>query len=92
MKLQKEIFALEKKKTSRKTKQKKIGEESFTRVVGCRDGVVVRALISLSGPGSISRLGVICGLRLLVLYSALTGFSAGTPVLLGPLHENGHLI
>ena len=37
----------------------------------CRDGAVVRALASNQcGPGSIPRLGVICGLSLLVLYSA----------------------
>ena len=41
----------------------------------CRDGAVVRALASHQcGPGSISRLGVICGLSLLVLYSAPRGF------------------
>ena len=41
----------------------------------CRDGAVVRALASHQcGPGSIPRLGVICGLSLLVLYSALRGF------------------
>ena len=48
-------------------------------------GVVVRALISHQcGPGSIPRLGVICGLSLLVLYSTLRGFSLGTPVFLSP--------
>ena len=48
---------------------------------GCRDGVVMRALASHQcGPGSISRHGVICGLSLLVLYSAPRGFSPGTPV------------
>ena len=36
------------------------------------------------GPGSISRLGVICGLSLLVLYSAPRGFSPGTPVFPSP--------
>ena len=41
-----------------------------------RDGTVVRALASLQcGPGSISRLGITCGLSLLVLYSAPRGFS-----------------
>ena len=40
-----------------------------------RDGAVVRALASHQcGPGSIPGLGVICGLSLLVLYSALRGF------------------
>ena len=44
---------------------------------GCRDGAVVRALASHQcGPGSIPRLSVICGLSLLVLYSA----PRGTPV------------
>ena len=38
-------------------------------------GAVVRALASHQcSPGSIPRLGVMCGLSLLVLYSALTGF------------------
>ena len=42
---------------------------------GCRDGAVVRALASHQcGPGSIPRLSVICGLSLLVLYSAPRGF------------------
>ena len=42
---------------------------------GCRNGAVVRALASHQcGPGSIPRLGVICGLSLLVLYSAPRGF------------------
>ena len=41
----------------------------------CTDGAVVRALISQHcGPGSIPGLGVICGLSLLVLYSAPRGF------------------
>ena len=38
----------------------------------------MRALAShQSGPGSILELGVICGLNLWVLYSALTGFYPG---------------
>ena len=37
------------------------------------------------GPGSISALGVICGLSLLVLYSVMRGFSPGTPVF--PSHQ-----
>ena len=42
---------------------------------GCRDGALVRALASHQcGPGSIPRSGVICGLSLLVLFSALRGF------------------
>ena len=48
-------------------------------------GVVVRALASHQcGPGSISNLGVICGLSLLVLFSALGGFSSVTPVFPSP--------
>ena len=48
----------------------------FYLPLGCRDGVVVRALASHQcGQGSIPRLGVICGLSLLVLYSAPRGFS-----------------
>ena len=44
-------------------------------LLGCRDGVVVRALASHQcGPSSIPRSGVKCGLRLLVLYSAPRGF------------------
>ena len=51
----------------------------------CRDGVVVRALASNQcGPGSIPRVGVICGLNLLVLYSAPRSFSPGTPVFRSP--------
>ena len=49
-------------------------------------GMVVRALaFHQCGPGSILALGVICGLSLLVLYSALRGFSPGTPVF--PSHQ-----
>ena len=48
-------------------------------------GIVVRALASHQcGPGSISRLGVTCGLSLLVLFSALRSFSLGTPVFPSP--------
>ena len=47
----------------------------------CSGGVVVRALTSHQcGLGSIPRLGLMCGLSLLVLYSALRGFPPGTPV------------
>ena len=47
-------------------------------------GVVMRALASHQcGLGSIPRLSVICGLSLLVLYSALRDFS-GTPVFSSP--------
>ena len=42
----------------------------------CRVGLVVRALaFHQCGPSSISALGVTCGLSLLVLYSAMRGFS-----------------
>ena len=51
---------------------------SFCRnnlTLGCRDGAVVRALASHQcGAGSIPISGVICGLSLLVLYSAPRGF------------------
>ena len=53
---------------------------------GGRVGLVVRALaIHQCGPGSISALGVIRGLSLLVLYSAMRGFPPGTPVF--PSHQ-----
>ena len=53
---------------------------------GGRVGLVVRALaFHQCGPGSISALGVKCGLSLLVLYSAMRGFSLGTPVF--PSHQ-----
>ena len=53
---------------------------------GGRVGLVVRALaFHQCGPGSISALGVKCGLSLLVLYSAMRGFSPGTPVF--PSHQ-----
>ena len=52
---------------------------------GGRVGLVVRALaFHQCGPGSIS-LGVIRGLSLLVLYSAMRGFPPGTPVF--PSHQ-----
>ena len=52
---------------------------------GCRAGIVVRALTSHQcGLGSIPTLGVICGLSLLILYSAPRGFSPGTPVCPSP--------
>ena len=53
---------------------------------GSRVGLVVRALaFHQCGPGSISALGVMCGLSLLLLYSALRGFCPGTPVF--PSHQ-----
>ena len=61
----------------------------FLKKVLCisgRVGLVVRALaFHQCGPGSISALGVICGLSLLVLYSAMRGFPPGTPVF--PSHQ-----
>ena len=46
-----------------------------------RVGLVVRALaFHQCGPSLISTPGVICGLSLLVLYSAMRGFTPGTPV------------
>ena len=54
---------------------------SITAIGGGRVGLVVRALaFHQCGPGSISTPGVICGLSLLVLYSAMRGFPPGTPV------------
>ena len=62
--------------------------------LGQRSGVgaVVRALNSHQCvPGSIPGPGVICGLSLLlVLYSALRGFSPGTPVF--PSHQKPTLL
>ena len=53
--------------------------------LGSRVGAVVRALaFHQCVPGSIPGLGVICGLSLLVLYSAPRGFSPGTPVFPSP--------
>ena len=53
----------------------------------------VRALASHQcGPGSIPGLGVICGLSLLVLYSAPRGFSPGTPVFPSPQKPKFDLI
>ena len=43
-------------------------------------------------PGSIPGLGVICGLSLLVLYSAPRGFSPGTPVFPSPQKPTFDLI
>ena len=53
---------------------------------GGKVGLMVRALaFHRCVPGSISALGVTCGLSLLVLYSALRGFSPGSPVF--PSHQ-----
>ena len=54
---------------------------------------MVRALASHQcGAGSIPRLGVICGLSLLVLFSAPRGFSPGTPVFPSPQKPTFDLI
>ena len=52
-------------------------------VGGSRDGVEVKVL-----PGSIPGPGVICGLSLfLVIHSATSGFSPGTPVFPSPQNQ-----
>ena len=58
----------------------------YFKNVGSSVGAVVRALaFHQCGPGSIPGSDVICGLSLLVLYSAPRGFSPGTPVF--PSHQ-----
>ena len=66
--------------------------EIILQLLGSRVGAVVRALASHQCvPGSIPGPGVICGLSLLlVLYSALRGFSPGTPVF--PSHQQSTLL
>ena len=65
----------------------------FITFLGSRVGVVVRALaFHQCGPGSIPGPGVICGLSLLVLYSAPRGFSPGTPVFPSPQKPTFDLI
>ena len=59
---------------------------TYKLIFGGRVGLVVRAFaFHQCGPGSIFALGVTCGLSLLVLYSAVRGFSPGTPVF--PFHQ-----
>lgn len=54
---------------------------AFVHFMGGRVGLVVKALaFPQCGTGSISALGVTCGLSLLVLHFALTGFFPSTPV------------
>ena len=61
-------------------------ERALEQILGGRVGLAVRApAFHQCGPGSISALGVKCGLSLLVLYSAMRGFSLGTPVF--PSHQ-----
>ena len=58
-----------------------------------RVGAVVRALaFHQCVPGSIPGPGAICGLSLLVLYSAPRGFSPGTPVFPSPQKPTFDLI
>ena len=60
---------------------------------GCRDGAVVRALtFRQSGSGLIHRFCVICGLSLLVLYSAPRGVFPGTLVFPSPQKPTFDLI
>ena len=60
---------------------------------GSRVGAVVRALaFHQCVPGSIPGPRVICGLSLLVLYSAPRGFSPGTPVFPSPQKPTFDLI
>ena len=60
---------------------------------GSRAGAGVRALASHQcGLGSIPRTGVICGMSLLVVYSAPRGFSPGTPVFPSPQKPTFELI
>ena len=60
---------------------------NFNIFLGCgKVGLVVKALaFHQCSPSSICALGVICGLSLLVLYSAMRDFSPGTPVF--PSHQ-----
>ena len=61
--------------------------------MGSRDCAVVRAIASNQCvPGSIPVPSVICGLSLLVLYSAPRGFSPGTPVFPSPQKPTFELI
>ena len=67
------------------------GEGMYGR--GSRVGAVVRALaFHQCVPGSIPGPGVICGLSLLILYSAPRGFSPGTPVFPSPQKPTFDLI
>ena len=61
-------------------------EEITSTLCYGRVGLVVRELaFHQCGPGSFSAFGVKCGLSLLVLYSAMRGFSPGNPVF--PSHQ-----
>ena len=64
-----------------------------SKQLSSRGGPVVRALaFHQCVPGSIPGLGVICGLSLLVLYSAPRGFSPGTLVSPSPQKPTFDLI
>ena len=59
----------------------KENEMFYKGTVESSGGEVVKALPSHQyGPGLIPRLSAICGLSLLNFFSALRGFSPGTPV------------
>ena len=67
--------------------------EINTKRLGSRVGSVVRALaFHQRVPGLIPGPDVICGLSLLVLYSAPRGFSPGTPVFPSPQKPTFDLI
>ena len=62
-------------------------------IMDCKDGAAVRVLASHQcGPGSFHRFDVICGMSLLVLYSAARGFSPGTPVFLSTQNPAFNLV
>ena len=62
-------------------------------VLGRRDSTVIRALaFHQCGPGSIPGFYAICGLSLLVLYSAPRGFSPGTLIFPSPQKPTFDLI
>ena len=68
-------------------------KQQLLRSCRSRVGAVVRALtFHQCVPGSIPGPGVICGLSLLVLYSAPRGFSPGTPVFPSPQKPTFDLI
>ena len=67
-------------------RKKKEDEQTLAELSsGSRAGAVVRALaFHQCGPGSIPGFYAICGLSLLVLYSAPRCFSPGTPIFPSP--------
>ena len=69
------------------------GHVVFLVMLGSRVGAVMRALaFHQFVPGSIPGPGVICGLSLLVLYSAPRGFYPGTQVFPSPQKPTFDLI